>query len=86
MSKKKVEAYKEYKKNKEQILKREKLIKRIEYGVIIAICCVFVGWFGFSIYDSATHKNASTEIPQAVEVDMNAYQDYVNGLQTTFTE
>jgi hypothetical protein len=86
MSQKKVEAYKEYKRNKEQILKREKRMRKIEYGIIIAICCVFVGWFGYSIYDSATHKAAeTTEAPAPVEVDMNAYSDYVNGLQTTFT-
>ena len=42
MSQKKVEQYKEYKKNKEQILKREKRIRKVEYGVIILICCVFV--------------------------------------------
>ena len=40
MSQKKVDAYKEYKKNKEQILKREKRMKKIEFGVIVAICCL----------------------------------------------
>ena len=86
MSQKKVDAYKEYKKSKEQILKREKRMKKIEFGVIVAICCLFVGWFGYSVYESATQKaNETTEAPVAAEVDMNAYGDYVNSLQATFS-
>ena len=86
MSQKKVEAYKEYKKNKAQILKREKRMRKIEYGIIIAICCVFVGWFGFSIYNSATRKSESqTETPVAVELNMDAYENYVHSLQSSFS-
>jgi hypothetical protein len=86
MSQKKVEQYKEYKKNKEQILKREKRMKKLEYGAIIGLCCLFVGWFGYSVYDSAVHSGSeSTETVQATEVDMNAYGNYVNSLQTGFT-
>ena len=87
MSQKKVDQYKEYKRNKEKILKREKQIRKLEYIILIVLCCVFVGWFGYSIYDSATHKaDAETEAVQPVEVDMNAYGSYVNQLQSTFTE
>ncbi len=84
MSQKKVEAYKEYKKNKAQILKREKLIRRVEYGIIIGVCCVFVGWFGFSVYKSATRKDVSAEAVQATELDMSQYEEYVEGLQSSF--
>ena len=87
MSQKKVEKYKEYKKNKDQILKREKRIRTVEFGLIILICCVFVGWFGYSIYDSAVHAKNNSAVPaEVVEIDMNAYSDYVNGLSTTFSE
>ena len=37
MSQKKVELYKEYKKNKTQILKREKMMRRIELGIVAQI-------------------------------------------------
>ncbi len=86
MSQKKVEQYKEYKKNKTAILKREKRIRALEYGLIVVICCVFVGWFGFSIYDSARNAGQSAaEAAPAVELDMNDYADYVGGLTTTFS-
>jgi hypothetical protein len=86
MSQKKVEQYKEYKKNKTAILKREKRIRALEFGLIGVICCVFVGWFGFSIYDSAKNAGkASVEVAPAVELDMNDYADYVGGLSTTFS-
>jgi uncharacterized membrane protein len=87
MSQKKVEKYKEYKRNKEQILKREKRIRAVEFGVIIVICCVFVGWFGYSIYDSAVQAKKNSAVPaEIVEIDMNAYRDYVDGLSSTFSE
>lgn len=85
MSQKKVELYKEYKKNKAQILKRERFIRRLEYGIIIVLCCFFVGWFGYSVYRSATRAEQTGEVV-ATEVDMNAYTDYVGGLATTFAE
>ena len=61
MSQKKVEAYKEYKKNKDKILKKEKRMRNLELGVIALVGVAFVGWFGYSVYDSA--QKAAKEYP-----------------------
>ena len=61
--------------------------KKVEQYKEYLICCVFVGWFGYSIYDSAVHAKNNSGVPaEVVEIDMNAYSDYVNGLSSTFTE
>ena len=54
MSQKKVDAYKDYKKNKKEILKKEKRVAKIEKGVVAAIIVVFIAWFGVSAYQMAT--------------------------------
>ncbi|MBQ6386720.1 MAG: hypothetical protein IJJ38_11210 [Lachnospiraceae bacterium] len=87
MSQKKVDQYKEYKKNRAKILKREKMVRRIEMIAAALICAVLVGWLGYSAVQTrnkAAEENA--QAPAAVEVDMNAYMDYVNTLPAYFSD
>ncbi len=80
MSQKKVDAYKEYKKNRKEIIKKEQRMRKLEYGAIIAVLVAFAGWFGFSTYQKATAAPQTEEAAAAVEVNMSDYTDYVNGL------
>lgn len=81
MSQKKVDAYKDYKKNKKAILKKEKRIEKIEKGVLIGLCVAFVGWFGVSAYQTATRPAEGEEnAVTSTEVNMTDYMEYVNGL------
>ncbi len=85
MSQKKVEAYKEYKKNKDKILKKEKRMRNLELGVIALVGALFVGWFGYSVYDSAQKaaKASEAEAPAEVtttELNLTDFTDYLNGL------
>lgn len=84
MSQKKVDAYKEYKKNRKEIIKKEQRMRKVEYGVIIAVLVAFVGWFGFSTYQKATAKPETEETVVATEVNMSDYADYVGGLDTDY--
>jgi len=87
MSQKKVEQYKEYKKNKAKILKKEKTMRRIELGAVILVCAAFIGWFGWLIYRTATtgSTDATTSTVSAAPIDLNAYIDYTQGLQSTYS-
>ncbi|MBR0377524.1 MAG: hypothetical protein IJI04_03775 [Lachnospiraceae bacterium] len=81
MSQKKVDAYKDYKKNKKEILKKEKRVAKIEKGVVAAIIVVFIAWFGVSAYQMATRPKEGEETAvTATEVNMTDYVDYINGL------
>ena len=81
MSQKKVDAYKDYKKNKKKILKKEKRMAKIEKGIAVALGVVFIGWLGFSAYQMATRPAEGEETAvEATEVNMTDYIDYVNGL------
>lgn len=86
MSQAKVDRYKEYKKNKTQILKREKRMRQLEMLIAALVLCAFAVWIGWSVYHNVTSSGEATAVAaEPIEVDMNAYSDYVSGLQGTFT-
>ncbi|MDD3339698.1 MAG: hypothetical protein PHS82_12680 [Lachnospiraceae bacterium] len=84
MSQEKVDKYKEYKANKAKILKREKFMHRLEMTGIAIVCVAFIGWFGFSIYQSVTAKDTSAQ--SVTELDVTAFDEYLSGLSTADAE
>jgi hypothetical protein len=85
MSQKKVDAYKDYKKNRKEILKKEKRKQKLEIGIAALICAAFVAWFGFSVYQKATAKPAETNTKAAtVEVNMTDYEEFISGLTMSY--
>ena len=54
MSTKKVEKYKEEKRNRAAIAKKQKKMHMIQIGVAGLICAAFVGWIGWSVYEKKT--------------------------------
>lgn len=76
MSQEKVNQYKESKKNRKEIARKEKqkaLIGKICAGVIGAVLIVWIGY-------SAVITIQNAECP-AVSVDTTAVSEYVNGLE-----
>ena len=85
MSQKKVDAYKDYKKNRKEILKREKRKQKLEIGIAAVIFAAFVAWFGFSAFQKATAKPAATNTKAAtVEVNMTDYEEFLSGLTMNY--
>lgn len=84
MSQAKVDRYKEEKKNRKQIMAREKR----EWAMLKAggavIACLVVGWIGFSVYQSVNApKAADTNTPIEVTdytVNMDAIDNYLQTL------
>ena len=81
MSQAKVDAYKQQKKNRDKMMKREKRIMVRERLLVIVVAAAIVFWIGFSIYrynDSRTEKEISY-----TEVDLSAVNDFSNALAET---
>lgn len=87
MSQEKVDRYKEYKKNKDKILKKRKRSRIIELVLMIAIVGVLAAWLIVSAVQTARNSgdDSSGSTVTATEVDMNAYETYINSLQTSFS-
>lgn len=81
MSQKKVDKYKQQKANREKIMKREKLMHRLEMTAAAVILIALVGWFGFSVYARAQENKPAKEYV----LDTNALDSYLNALTTDKT-
>ncbi len=77
MSQAKVDRYKEQKKNRKQIMKREKMENTIRKCVVVAVAIVLIGWIGYSAYGSYT----SNQPKQTAEVDYTALSDLWTNLE-----
>lgn len=77
MSQAKVDKYKQEKANRQQIMKKEKRMHRIEMTAIALVGAVLVGWFGYSVYD----KVSSGEVAKKTVIfDNDAVQEYLSDL------
>ena len=84
MSQAKVDRYKEEKKNRQAIMKKQKrewMLTKICGGVVAA---AIVLWAGFSVYQTLTAKpeDSATQTVEVTDytVNMDALEDYFNSL------
>ncbi len=84
MSQKKVDAYKAQKANREKIMKKEKLVLRLEKLAALAACIVAVCWIGYSVYGKVTEGQENVQVETVM--DTSALDSYLNGISTTDAE
>ena len=73
MSQAKVDNYKKSKANRQKIMKREKIMHRLEMVCIALVCVVFVGWIGYSVYAKIDRAQGTAQ--ETVEFDASAVQN-----------
>lgn len=76
MSQAKVNRYKEEKKNREKILKKEKRDAAIRKGVLALVGVAILGWAGYSAYDSLKPE----PVPSSYEINTSALDEFLNGI------
>lgn len=78
MSQKKVDAYKQQKANREKIMKKEKLVLRLEKLAALVVCLAAVCWIGYSAYDKATAGQEDVRVETVM--DTSALDNYISSL------
>ena len=78
MSQEKVEKYKREKANREKIMRRERWIRRLEYGGSAVVLLALIVWFSFAVYKNV--ESGSAVSTTTTEMDVTAVQDYLNNL------
>ena len=85
MSQKKVDQYKEFKKNREKIYAKEKKMRQLRLIIASVLAVLVIGWFGYSVYNTATRPPVSEDgTVTPVEVDYNAYSEYLADLESGY--
>lgn len=80
MSQEKVDRYKKEKVNRDKTMKKEKMVRRIEYGLTGLVLCAMVVWCGFSIYQKAAESKASETT--VYEVNTEAMDTYAQNVRS----
>ncbi len=84
MSQAKVDRYKEQKRNREKIKKKEKREWLLTQTVLGVIAAVMVVWVGGAVYNGVTGTGTSTqETPAELEtytIDTSALDSFISGL------
>ncbi len=78
MSSEKVNQYKDAKKNRKSIQKKQKMEKIIAQILTGVVCAAVVVWIGWSGYHYFTKDKAGTD---AQNVHISVLDDYINGLE-----
>ena len=75
MSQKKVDYYKEQKKNRAEIMRKEKRNRRLGITAAIVIAAALLGWFGYLLVQNARSSTDGTT--QAMELDVSDMDGYL---------
>lgn len=76
MSQKKVDAYKQQKANRNKILKKEKMVRKLQKLAAVVLGVAVVCWIGLSVYGK--YEEAQEAIVTEVEMDTTAIDNYVS--------
>lgn len=85
MSQAKVDRYKEEKANRKKTMKKEKQLRIISTICTTVVCAVIVGWIGYSAYGYFRTGDTNAAASRT-EVNVDALNDYLDGLQTADNE
>ena len=80
MSQQKVDYHKEQKRNRRQIMAKEKRIRRLEITLLIVILAAVIIWFCYLLYSKAQADNAANIPVETNDLDLSAWEDYTNEL------
>lgn len=76
MSQEKVNRYKEEKKNRKEMMAKEKRVQKLQTFAGVAVLAVLVGWIGVSAY----HVYEANQPLETLYVDITAIDDYMTSL------
>ena len=81
MSQQKVDYHKEQKRNRRQIMKKEKAMRRLEITILIVVLAALLVWFGYLVYRNAKAKNAASGA-NTIEMNLAPWENFTQNLDT----
>jgi uncharacterized surface protein with fasciclin (FAS1) repeats len=84
MSQAKVDRYKEEKRNRKEIIKKEKRQWMLTKCGMSLVALVLVAWVGYSVYTGFSASDTTeTELP-SYTIDTTVLDDYISGLDSVY--
>ncbi len=85
MSQEKVNRYKKDKANRQKIMKREKIIRRLEITIAAVVVVGLLIWFGTAVYQNSVAVAEDNADTVTTSLDVSAMDEYLTGLTTSST-
>ena len=82
MSQKKVDKYKQDKANRQKIMKREKVLRRVEITVAAVVLAALLVWCCIAVYRNSQEKALENADTVTTSLDLTEVDSYLNGLTT----
>ena len=86
MSQEKVDLYKEEKRNRKKIMRREKIRTTLTVVAFVVIFAALIGWFSWAVYNNVKKNQATTAKATTTELDLSAIESYTTALNSYVTE
>ena len=83
MSQEKVNRYKKDKANRQKIMKREKIIRRLEITIAAVVVVGLLIWFGTAGYQNSVAVAEDNADTVTTSLDVSAMDEYLTGLTTS---
>ena len=80
MSQAKVDRYKEEKRNRAKLIKKEKREWMFTKLGLAAIAVIMIGWVGMSVYTSIQDSDEEIGILETYTIDTSALDEYISSL------
>ena len=81
MSQQKVDYHKEQKRNRRQIMKKEKAMRRLEITILVVVLAALLIWFCYLVYRNAQAKYAASGA-NTVTMNLAEWENYTGNLGT----
>jgi hypothetical protein len=85
MSQKKVDEYKKQKQNRQQIMRRERRVRRLEITAIVVILAGLISWFSVAVYHQVSEEKKASATAETIDLNLDDIQDYLQDLSSSAT-
>ena len=85
MSQEKVDQYKKNKANRQKIMRREKILRRLEITVAALVLVGLVSWFSVAVYKNSEAQAQANAETVTTSLDVSAINDYMNEANSAAT-
>ena len=85
MSQEKVDQYKKNKANRQKIMRREKILRRLEITVAALVLVGLVSWFSVAVYKNTKAQAQANAETVTTSLDVSAINDYMNEANSAAT-
>ena len=85
MSQEKVDQYKKNKANRQKIMRREKILRRLEITVAALVLVGLVSWFSVAVYKNSKAQAQANAETVKTSLDVSAINDYMNEANSAAT-